>query len=199
MKIFKISLYLMVIFTLIIAGCSSQSPYEMKNDNDQNAAKIIAVLVVDNKTVDSKASALLRKKIIDELYFKGYTNVSSEVIDKKLEPLYSKESKGFNGIVAPQVLKELVGADAVMYCTLIESKRPVGWFYASVSISVRCDLRSAQTGEVLWSAEYKTNGRNFDITSNRLEIKSRAAFEEVMGEVVNKVMETLPVGPKLQS
>jgi hypothetical protein len=198
MKICKIPLYLPVIFILIISGCSSQSPYNMKNDNDQSAAKVIAVLAVDNKTADSKASVLLRNKILDELYFKGYTKVSPEFIDKKLEPLYSKESKGITGIIAPQVLKELVGADAVMYCTLIESKRSIGWFYAPVSIAVRCELRSTQTGEVLWSAKYKSTGRNFDITSNRLEIKSRASFEEVMEEVVNKVMETLPDGPKLQ-
>jgi hypothetical protein len=198
MKICKFWLYLPVIFILIIAGCSSQSPYTMNNDNDQNAAKIIAVVAVDNKTADSKASILLRNKILDELYFKGYTKVSPEFIDRKLEALYSKESKGSIGIVAPHVLKELVGADAVMYCTLVESKRSVGWFYAPVSIAVRCELRSTQTGEVIWSAEYKSNSRNFDITSNRLEIKSRTAFEEVMDEVVNKVMETLPDGPKLQ-
>ena len=109
MKICKFSLYLPVIFTLIIAGCSSQSPYKMKNDSDQRAAKVIAVPAVDNKTADSKASMILRNKVLDELYFKGYTKVSPEVIDKKLEPLYSKESKGGTGIVAPQVLKELRG------------------------------------------------------------------------------------------
>jgi hypothetical protein len=198
MKIYKYLIYLPVIFTLIIAGCSSQSPYKIKNDNDQSAAKVIAVLVVNNKSADSKASVLLRKKILDELYFKGYTKLSPEVIDKKLEPLYSKENMNGTGIIAPQVLKELVGADAVMYCTLIEVKRSVGWFYAPVSIAVRCELRSTQTGEIFWSAEYKSTSRNFDITSNRLEIKSRAAFEAVMEEVVNKVMETLPDGPKLQ-
>ncbi len=198
MKICKVSLYLPVIFTLIIAGCSSQSPYQMKNDTNQNVAKVIAVVTVDNKTTDSKASILMRDKIMDELYFKGYTRVPTEILDKKLESLYSKGKKGSNGIIAPQVLKELVGADAVMYCTLIESKRSVGWFYAPVSIAVRCELRNTLTGEVLWNAEYKSTSRNFDITNNRLEIKSRAAFEEVMGEVVNKVMETLPDGPKLR-
>jgi hypothetical protein len=198
MKIYKFPLYLLIIFTLIIAVCSSKSPYNMKDENDQSATKIIAVLAVDNKTADSKASVLLRNKILDELYFKGYTKVFPEIIDKKLEPLYSKEKKGGTGIVAPQVLKELVGADAVMYCTLIESKRSVGWFYAPVSIAVSCQLRSTQTGDVLWNAEYKSTSRNIDVTSNRLEIKSRAAFEEVMEEVVNKVMETLPDGPKLQ-
>ena len=195
MKIFKFILYLTIIVPLIIAGCSSQQPYNAKNDN---AARIIAVMAVENKTTDSKASMLLRNKIINELYLKGYTKVSPEIIDKKFEPLYSKESKGSYGIVAPQVVKELMGVDAVMYCSLLESKRSVGWFYAPVSIAVRCELQNAQIGEVIWSAEYKSNSRNFDITGNRLEIKSRAAFEEVMDEVVTKVMETLPDGPKLQ-
>ena len=198
MKNLKFPLYLIIIIPLIIFGCFSQSPSNVKNDNDQKAAKIIAVMAVDNKTTDSKASVLLRNKIINELYLKGYTKVSPEIIDKKLEPLYSKAGKGSYGIVAPQVVKELVGADGVMYCALIESSRSVGWFYAPVNIAVRCELRSVQTGEVIWSADYKSNRRNFDITGNRLEIKSRAAFEEVMDEVVTKVMETLPDGPKLQ-
>lgn len=195
MKFLKFTLYLTIVVSLIIVGCSSQPPYKVKNDS---AAKIIAVMAVDNKTTDSKASMLLRNKIIHELYLKGYTKISPEIIDKKLEPLYSKESKGGYGIVAPQVVKELVGADAIMYCSLLESKRSVGWFYAPVSVAVRCELRSAQTGEVVWSSEYKSNSRNFDVTGNRLEIKSLAAFEEVMDEVVTKVMETLPDGPKLQ-
>ncbi len=198
MKIYKIQLYLFVMCILILVGCSSQPPYEMKNDNNQNAAKVIAVLAVDNKTADSKASAILRNKVIDELYFKGYAKISPEVMDKKLESLYSNEVKGSKGIVPPQVFKELVGADAVMYCTLIESKRSIGWFYTPVIIAVRCELRSTKAGEILWSAEYKSTSRNFDVIGNRLEIKSRAAFEEVMNEVVNKVMETLPDGPKLQ-
>ena len=199
MKIYKFPLYLLVIFLIIIIGCSAKVPSGLKKYDEQSAAKIIAVLPVESKPADSNASVLLRNKILDELYFKGYAKLSSEMIDKKLEPLYSKDSKGITGIVAPQVLKELVGADAAMYCTLVEGKRSVGWFYAPVSIAVRCELRSTQTGEGLWSAEYKSTSRNFDVTSNRLELKSRSAFEEVMEEVVNKVMETLPYGPKLQS
>lgn len=194
MKIIKFPLCLTIV-VLLIAACSSQEPYKVKNDN---AAKIIAVMAVDNKTIDSKASVILRNKIINELYLKGYTKVSPEIIDKKLEPFYSKESKGSHGVVAPQVVKELVGADAIMYCSLTESKRSVGWFYAPVSVAARCELRSAQTGEVIWNAEYKASSSNFDIIGHRLEIKSRAAFEEAIDEAVTKVMETLPDGPKLQ-
>ena len=95
MKIFKFPLCLTIVVSLIIVGCSSQQPYKVKNDS---AAKIIAVMAVDNKTTDNNASGLLRNKIVNELYLKGYAKVSPEIIDKKLESLYSKESKGGYGI-----------------------------------------------------------------------------------------------------
>jgi hypothetical protein len=187
-----------VILGIIAVGCASQAPLALKQDLEKSKTRIIAVAPVDNKTPDAKASQLLRSKILDELYFRGYTKLSLELIDKKLEPLYSSEKKTRLGVVAPQVIKELVGADAVMYCTLTEVKHNVGFFYAPVTVAIRCELRSAQTGEVIWSAHYKSTSRNFDFTSKRLEMKSREAFESVMEEVVNKVMETLPDGPNLR-
>jgi hypothetical protein len=195
---YRLQLILLAILGIIAAGCASRAPHALNPDFEKSVAKVIAVLPIDNKTSDVKASQLLRSKVLDELYFKGYTKLSLDLMDKKLEPLYSNEKKVRLGVVAPQIVKELVGADAVMYCTLIESKRTVSLFYAPVTVSVSCELRSAQTGEVLWSAHYKSTSRNFDFTSKRLEMKSREAFESVMEEVVNKVMETLPDGPNLR-
>jgi hypothetical protein len=85
-----------------------------------------------------------------------------------------------------------------MYCTLTEGKRWISMFYAPITIAARCELRSAQTGEVLWNSQYKSTSRNFDFTSKRLEMKTNEAFETVIEEVVNKVMETLPDGPNLR-
>jgi hypothetical protein len=187
-----------IIISALIVGCASKTQQILKPDQEKNTVKVIAVLPVDNKTPDVKAPLLLRSKVLDELYFKGYTKLPLEVIDRKLEPLYSNEIKGTKGVVAPQVLKELVGADAVMYCTLTEGKRSVSMFYAPVTIAARCELRSAQTGEVLWNAQYKSTSRNFDFTSKRLEMKTSEAYETLMEEVVNKVMETLPDGPNLR-
>jgi hypothetical protein len=199
MKGYKYQLILPVILGIIlIAGCASKSPQALKKDFEKSMARVIAVLPVDNKTPDSKAPQLLRSKILDELYFKGYTKLPLELIDKKLELLYSSEKKSGEGVVAPNVMKELVDADAVMYCTLTDGKRTAGLFYAPVTVAARCELRSTQTGEVLWNAQYKSTSRCFDFTSKRLEMKSFESFETVIEEVVNKVLETFPDGPNLK-
>jgi hypothetical protein len=198
MNRYKLLLSIPVIIGVLIAGCASNSQKVLSTEPAKNNAKVIAVLPVDNKTADVKAPVLLRLKVLDELYFKGYNKLSLEEIDKKLEPIYKSETKGTKGIIAPQVLKELVGADAVMYCTLTEGKRSISMFYAPVTVAARCELRSTQTGEVLWNSQYKSTSRNFDFTNKRLEMKSNEAFETVIEEVVNKVMETLPDGPNLR-
>ncbi len=180
----------------LIFGCASSPQQSMKTD-DEKTAKVIAVLPVDNKTPDSQAPCLLRTKILDELYFKGYSKLPLEVIDKKLAPLYKNTIKSA-GIVAPHVVKELIGADAVMYCTLSEGERSKWLFYAPMTVAASCELRSTQTGEILWRANCRSTSRNFDITSKRLEMKTYENFEALIEEVVNKVMETFPDGPNLK-
>ena len=199
MKRYKYKLILPVILGIILCiGCASKSPNAMKKDSEKSLTKVIAVLPVDNKTPDIKAPQLLRLKVLDELYFKGYSKLPLEVIDKKLELIYNGEKKSGAGVVSPHTVKELVGADAAMYCTLTEGKRTASLFYVPVTVAARCELRSTQTGEVLWTAQYKTTSRNFDLPGKSLEMKSYEAFETVIEEVVNKVLETLPDGPNLK-
>jgi len=170
----------------------------LKKEAEKSTAKVIAVLPVNNKTPDMKAPQLLRLKVLDELYFKGYSRLPLEVIDKKLELIYNNEKKSIDGVVSPDVVKELLGADAAMYCTLTEGNRKTSLFYVPVTIAARCELRSTQTGEILWRAQYKTTSRNFDLPGKNLEMKSYETFETVIEEVVNKVLETLPEGPNLK-
>jgi hypothetical protein len=198
LKIFNFYLYLLIFMSLIISGCSAKTPYTLKPNYDQNPAKIIAVLPIENKTLDGKTSQLLRSKLFEELYFKGYPKLPLDIIDKKLASLYANGAKENPATIAPQVLKDLVGADAGLYCTLIEGNKTEKLFYEPITIAIRCELRSAQTGEVLWNAQGESTSRNFDFTRNGLERKSHEVLETVIDEVINKVMKTLPDGPNLR-
>jgi len=201
LKICKFHLYLLIVISLIINGCSAKtSPYALKPNYDQNPAKIIAVLPVKNKTVDDdgKTSQLLRSKLFEELYFKGYPKLPLDIIDKKLASLYANGAKESAATIAPQALKDLVGADAGLYCTLMEGNKSEKLFYEPITITIRCELRSAQTGEILWNAQGESTSRNFDFTRNGLERKSHEVLETVIDEVINKVMKTLPDGPNLR-
>lgn len=199
MKIYKLQTCLLIILCVFFTGCSSKSPSVLKTDEQEKNkwAENIVVLPVENKTKDSVAPKLLRSKLLEELYFKGYSKLSLETIDQKLESLNIIDSKGNVGVIAPQILKDLVDADAVMYCTLIESNKPIGFIYAPVTIYLRCELRRAESGEVIWKGQYKSTSRNFDFTRKGLEMKSCKAYEAVIDEVVNKILENFPYGPNM--
>lgn len=51
------------------------------------------MLQVENKTKDKIAPALIRSKIMDELYFKGYERLSPDLIDSKLKFLENADRK----------------------------------------------------------------------------------------------------------
>jgi len=197
MKIYRFNL-LLIIMCSIIYGCWAHSPQVLNDNHDKIQANIIAVLPVENKGPDGVASRLFRSRLLEELYFKGYSKLPLETIDKKLESLYAnKGDQSLATAVPPQALKNLVGADTGMYCTLMEDNKSK-IFYFPLKISVRCELRSVQNGEILWNAQSESTERNFDFTDKGLEKESHEYLETVIDEVVTKIMKTLPDGPNLR-
>ncbi len=200
MKVHQFQISLLIFLCIFFTGCFLKSSNVSKTDNQEKTkwAENIAILPVENKTKDEVAPRLLRLKILDELYFKGYSKIPLETIDQKLDSLNVTDNKGNADKISPQILKDLVGADATMYCTLIESNKPKGFIYAPVTISLRCEIRKAESGEVIWNGQHKSTSRNFDFTRKGLEMKSCKAYESVIEEVVNKIMENIPYGPNLK-
>ncbi|HOW56931.1 MAG TPA: DUF799 family lipoprotein [Smithellaceae bacterium] len=198
MKIANSKLIVSVIAFTLLISCSSRDELLVKPDEKKKTIQNIVVLPVINKTADNKASQLLRIKLLEQLYFKGYEKISFETIDRKLENFYSLTGKNESGVIAPQVIKEIIGADGALYCKLIEAKTSRTVFYAPVTVSVSCELRGTVAGEVLWAASHQATTRNFHPTKSGLEIKVREAFEQLIEDVVNKIMETMPEGPKYQ-
>jgi hypothetical protein len=197
MKIPRFNLFLIIII-LIISGCFGNSRNVLtENGNNKINVKSIAVLPVENKDADSKVAQLLRFKFFDEIYFKGYSKIPLKEMDNKLESLYVNSDKEKKSAILPQALKDAVGADAGMYCTLIENNKPK-IFYTPVKISVICELRSTDNGEVIWEASSEATKRKFDFTDKRLERKLREDLEDLIDEVVDEIIKTMPDGPNLR-
>ncbi len=183
---------------LLCAGCWSRADVVSKNEAAKPRAGVIALMPVENQTADTRAASMLRTKVQDELHFKGYQRLSPDAIDRKLTEVTAPDRKGRTAAVKLQEIKNLLGADAAMYCTLTESRVSVTLLYAPVRVAARCELRSTDTGETLWSASYSATSRSFDITPARVRLKSYGGFESALEEVVAGVMESLPYGPGLR-
>lgn len=197
MKYHAVWLCTWITVCLCLSACSSRSTVMLKSDESPDTVQVIALLPVESNVADPKALKMLRNKLGEELRFKGYPQLDTDLIDNKLMSLTGARELR-NDVIPPNSLEKLLGADAAMYCSLLESKTSTSVVYAPVTVAVRCDLRSTKTGETIWSAQSKSTNRSFDLFRERLQMKSLGDFEKTLEEVVSKVMETLPYGPRLR-
>jgi len=198
MTFFKFRL-LFITMIFMITGCFSNSQTVLgKNGADKINAQSIAILPIESNDSESKASNLLRLKLFDEIYFKGYSKISLDEMDAKLKSLPRDSKTGGTSAISPLTLKDVVGANAGMYCSLTENYK-TGIFYLPVKITVICELRSTDNGTILWNAQSESTRRYFDLTDKRLKKKLSDGFETLINDVVNKIIKKLPDGPMLSS
>ena len=188
----------LMFIVFLLAGCGgSKAPHMIISDYSKKAARLIALMPVDNRTNDQLAPKMLREKILEELYFKGYPKIPLDMIDGRLNKTYAEGVNAKAGNISAKAIGSLLDVDAVMYCTLNESKTAIHLFYAPTSVSASCELRSAKTGETLWQARSSVVERRAGYSNYNLAMKASQVYESAIQEVVNKVMETLPDGAEL--
>lgn len=191
--------FLIITLILIIMGCSRNSQTVLnKNVNEIMTAKSIAVLPIESKNSENKAAELLRSRLFEEIYFKGYPKISLEEMDTKLKSLVGNPEKDRTSSVSPAELKDAVGADAGMYCSMTENYK-TRLFYSPIKITVVCELRSTESGNVIWNAKSESTRKNFDFTDKRLRKKFSEDLESLIDDVVDDMIKTLPDGPSLSS
>ena len=175
---------------ILLAGCAGKIPHMLAADYAENKPRLIAVMPVRNMVQDDRTASVLREKLIEELYFKGYPKIPSKWIDER--PAASPE-KGANR--SPKSLGESLMVDALLYTTLWEGLKPVTLLYSSVAVDAEFELKSVKTGESLWRVRHRAISRNYGFSRKSLELKTWQEYESVIQEVLNRVMETLPDGP----
>ena len=178
-----------------VTGCFWQKPVVVDEVYAKKGIRLIAVMPIKGKAADENMVRLMRGKILEALYFKGYPKIPLELIDEKLAKTYDK-SAGRSADISPQAVKSLLNVDAALYVDLKECKTSTTFLYASASVSATFELRSANTGETLWKNQYQGVERCFDVTPQRLEFSVYQVLEPVIQEVVDKTLKTLPEGPE---
>lgn len=186
--------FISVIVVAMIIGCTS-IPNKVDPDYRKSGTRLIAILPVSNQTADAKAAQILREKVLNELYFKGYPKIPLQMIDEKLSKIYKGYADFKRESISPKAVGELLGVDAVLYATLHECSTSFAYVYAPIQVSVVLELRSAKTGGTLWSSRYRTMKRNYGLSREQLEMESCQTYESAIQEVVDKAMKTLPDGP----
>jgi hypothetical protein len=173
-------------------GCATTIPHMIISDFDKRETRLIAVMPVKYSSSDPKSAELLRAKLVEELYFKGYPRIPLRMIDEKIAGL---SFAGSVDRISPQLVGEMLKVDAVLYPTLNESRMGSSIISASTVAEAEFELFSAKTGETLWRVQHRAVYRNYGFTRKHLELKSSRVYEPAIQEVVTRVLETLPDGP----
>ena len=182
---------LLFLAVLFLAGCAAKIPHVIVSDYDKRGTRLIAVMPVSGSSSDQKSAEMLRIKLVEELYFKGYPKIPLNVIDEKLATL----SPGRGEKLDPKAVGEMLKVDAVLYSTLTESGMGRGIVYAATAVGAEFELLSAKTGESLWRVQYRVIHRNYGFSRKQVELKSSQVYEPALQEMVNRALETLPDGP----
>ena len=189
-------LALALAFVVAGTGCAKKIPHTLVPEFEKRHIRSVAVLPVLNKAGNAELSALLRQRVVEALYFKGYPRVSLKQIDEKVGAFYKNVTEATAQTLPPRDVGGLLGVDAVLYSTLADCRTSFRYLYAPTSVAVTFELYSVRTGELLWSTHYEVGERNFDITPQRLKMKTCQVLEPALQEIVNKAAETLPDGPE---
>jgi len=187
---------MLLLVVSLMMGCGLRTPHTIAPDYAKKQTRLVAVLPVENKANDAVAARMLREKILEELYYKGYPKIPLELIDMVLLKLAQDSAKS-KGNVSPLAVGEFLKVDAVISCTLQESKTMLHYLYAPTSVSASCELRSVKTGERLWQAGYHDVERSFGYSPFDAKTKAVELYEAAIQKIINRVMETLPDGPDL--
>jgi len=141
---------------------------------------------------------MLREKLFDELYFKGYPKIPFELVDAALADFRKRDGGESGSTVPPQVIGGMLGVDAVMYTTLLEANTAYKVVYAPVNVAAVFELKDVKTGMSIWKYESRATDRDYGVTRSSLELGTAKIFEDVVHEAVKKAMITLPDGPGIQ-
>jgi|SRR3989339_299859 len=190
LKIFRLLLLFLVLPVLV--GCAAKIPHVIISDFAKRGTRLIAVMPIKNSTSDPKSAEMLRAKLVEELYFKGYPRIPLRVIDEKMAGV---SFVGSGEKVSPQLVGEMLKVDAVLYPTLNESRMGSSVIYASTVAEAEFELFSAKTGESLWRVRHRAVYSNYGFTRKHLELKSSRVYEPAIQEVVIRALETLPDSP----
>lgn len=181
----------------VFVACSFHDAVVMEDTKAPGEVHVIALMPLENRTHDVRIPRLLQAKISEVLRFKGYPLAPDAADSEPALPVPAEKTlKGLTDTSGS--ISQGSGADAAMYCTLNEIHAKTAMFYAPATVALRCELRRMKTGETLWQAQHTSTSRSFDLIKARLKMKAEGALEEALEDVVGKVMETLPYGPKLR-
>lgn len=181
------------------AQTNDDEAWEVHPDFERLHPVTIAVLPMDNLSLEPGVEEALYKAVYERLASKGYAKISAEHVSAKMTELGVSVPALLAGFSWKRLGQEL-HADALFLGQIEQSARINRLAYDAIVVSCSLRLVHAETGKVLWHAEqWRTAHRQWQLDPINLFINgvlhANASREDRVAYLVQEMLKTLPAGP----
>ena len=178
---------------------SQKNSYYIHPDYQKLMPKVIAVLPMDNLSLEPEIETFLYQEVYNRLIAKGYIRISTDKVLEKMGKLGIQTPGQISGI-SPQTLGKELGCDAILRGGIEQSAALHGGVYDAVVVSCSLYLIRCQTGEVLWSCEqWRTAHRQWQLDPFNALINiiahEKSSRKDRVAWLVQEMLKTFPDGP----
>ncbi|MDI6840186.1 MAG: DUF799 family lipoprotein [bacterium] len=142
--------------------------------------KLVAILLLDNQSNDLQIAGLVRDVFFKKLADRGFNLAPLAVVDTLLLNLGITDG-GQLGVVAPCELGDSLGADWLVYGTVVEASYITTGIYLKKSVKLNFNIVNALNGATIW--EGKGEG-----TKSELHLDFKEAGKEFIEQLKEKVV-----------
>ena len=181
------------------AQATPQEDFEVHKDFDSMRPTTVAVMPMDNMSLEPGVEEALYAAVYERLAAKGYAKISVDHVTGVMKRLGVTVPGLLAGFSAKRLGEEL-NADALLFGQVEQSARINKIAYDAVVVSCSLRLVDAKTGTVLWHAEqWRAAHRQWQLDPFNALINAmshaNASREERLNYLAQEMLKTLPAGP----
>jgi len=176
-----------------------QDSYFIHPDYQKLMPKTIAVLPMDNLSLEPEVETFLYNEVYERLKAKGYVRISVESVLETMGKL-GVQSPGQISAFSPQKLGTDLNCDAILRGGIEQSASQHGGVYDAIVVSCSLYLISCSNGELLWSCEqWRAAHRQWQLDPFNALINviahEKGSRKDRTAWLVQEMLKTVPAGP----
>jgi hypothetical protein len=197
-RLFALMLTLAAGFAAAAADPQNEE-WQAHKDFERMRPVTIAVLPMDNLSLEPGVEEALYKAVYDRLAAKGYAKVSVDHVSAVMKRL-GVTIPGLLAGFSPKRLGEELQADALLFGQIEQSARINQIAYDAIVVSCSLRLVQVESGTTIWYAQqWRTAKRQWQLDPVNALINSvlnaNASREDRVTYLVQEMLKTLPAGP----
>lgn len=199
----SLRLFLLGLLLACGAAAHAQAPdeedWQVHKDFERLRPITIAVLPMDNLSLEPGVEDALYKSVYDRLTAKGYAKISVEHVTSVMKRL-GITIPGLLAGISHKRLGEELHADGLLFGQIEQSARINKIAYDAVVVSCSLRLVQVESGTVLWHAQqWRAAKRQWQLDPINMLLNgllhANASREDRVAYLVQEMLKTLPAGP----